>query len=509
MKTQPGNRRIRGRAALRFGRKTGGGLGGRVGSTALAIFVVGTLGACEGILDVDLPGSVTVSGVFDPSQAVILVNSAASAVECAYSDFIATNAGGNEDVFTRDTGWWGGSHEFATTTGTGGTCNSSNVAFAWWNPMHAGRYLAEEAYRHLTSVWAPAQVAGNLDRLSAESAIYAGLAYGLFGEHFCEMAFDAGPLQTADQTLAKAEEWYTRALSHIETSGDFAIPSGVTASARQTAHLLRARVRLARGNGSGAVSDALQVTQGHMAWITRDAGGTRQRWNKVFNGHNQEQINTVLGAVDWWVGGTNPATGQPWPAVIPFTGYRSLGVLPDGRAVTTTGNAITTAANPGAVPDPRVPVVNENRVFQEHPVWRQRKYPGLGSNIPMANWEEAWLIIAKVQGGQDAVNRVNQIRSAHGLPQVSYIDPGNAQEVRNMILEEERRSLFLEGRWWSTKIQERLWFPRGAGAVQPPTAFGYLGGVRMIMPAAEFELNQNFDETARATGCDPLERPII
>jgi hypothetical protein len=468
------------------------------------------LGGCDDLLDVELPGQVTESGVFDPAQATILVNSAASAVECAYSDFVATNAAGNEDVLTRDTGWWGGSHEFATTTGTGSTCNSANTGYAWWNPMHAGRYLAEEAYRHLDEVWEPAQVAGDRDRLLAESAIWAGVAYGLFGEHFCEMAFDGGELLTADETLGAAEEWLTTALGHLGATGDFAIPGGTSPSAVETARLLRSRIRLARGNEAGAASDADAVSQGFMAWITRDGGGTRQRWNKVFNGHNEEQINTVIGAVDWWSGsGTpNPATGEPWPDVIPFTGYRDLGILPDGRAVTDEGHAITTAT-PDAIADPRVHVIDEGRVFTEHPVWRQQKYLGLGDDIPLANWEEAWLIIAKIQGGQEAVNRVNDIRDHHDLPRVDYVDPNDADQVREMVLEEERRSLFLEGRWWSTKIQERLWFPRGVGQVQPPTAYGYLGGVRMIMPSGEYDLNPNFDASARATGCVAIERPVI
>ncbi len=474
----------------------------------IVVTFVAFLGACDGILEVDLPGSVTESGVYDPAQAAVLVNSAASAVECAYSEFVATQAAGAEDVFTRDTGWWGGVNEYSSATGTGAVCNSANTAFAWWNPLHAGRFLAEEAYRHLSDVWDPAQVSGNRDRLLAESAIYAGVAYNLFGEHFCEMAFDAGPLLTADQTLAAAEEWLNRAIAHIGAGGDFAIPGGVTTSALQTAYLLRARVRFSRGNNDGAVADAEQVTQGHMAWITREAGGTRQRWNKVYNGHNEEQINTVIGAVDWWPGGVNPATGTPWPDVIPFTGYRSLGILPDGRAVTLAGHAITTGSG-GAIADTRVDVRDEGRVFNEHPVWRQQKYPNLAADIPLANWEEAWLIIAKVRGGQEAVSRVNDIRNAHGLPTVTYIDAGNATEVRNMVLEEERRSLFLEGRWWSTKLQERLWFPRGVGQTPPPTIYGYLGGVRLIMPAGEWELNPNFDESSRGTGCHPLERPLI
>jgi len=161
------------------------------------------------------------------------------------------------------------------------------------------------------------------------------------------------------------------------------------------------------------------------------------------------------------------------------------------------------------VADPREPVTDEGRVFNEHPVWRQQKYPGLGEDIALARWEEAWIILAKIAGGQTAVDRINDIRAAHGLPLATYVDAGDPDQVRNLILEDERRTLFLEGRWWSTKIQEGLWFPRGVGQVQPPTTFGYLGGVRMTMPDNEFLLNENLTLDDRATLCDPVEAPQV
>lgn len=476
----------------------------RAGAVTLA---VAALGACDSVLEVDLPGQVTEEAFVEPGQATILVNSAVSLFECGYSDFVATDAAGYEDVMTRDTGWWGGRHEFAPSPGTA-DCNNADTGFGWWTPLQAARYLGELTYEKISSEWSIDQVQGNPERLMAELAIYNGAIYNLFGEHFCEVSIEGGPLLSPDQLLTEAEGWLTAALGHINASGgDFAIPDGSSPSAAQMAYLLRARVRLAMGDEAGAAADAMNVSQGFVAYVTRDAGGERTRWNKVYNGHNQEQINTVIGAVSWWDGPPNPATGEAWPAVIPFTGYRSLGILPDGRAVTASGHAITTMADPSAVPDTRVPVVDEGRTFNEHPVWRQRKYTDLSADIPLANWEEAWLIIAKVEGGQTAVDRVNDIRRAHGLPIVTYVDPADADQIRNMILEEERRTLFLEGRFWSTKIQEQLWFPRGIGQVQPPTTFGYLGGVRMIMPDNEYELNENFDLADRATLCAVNERP--
>ncbi|MQA92090.1 MAG: hypothetical protein GEU90_18005 [Gemmatimonas sp.] len=481
----------------------------RVVRRGAVMLAISAIASCDSILEVDLPGQVTEEALFEAGQAPILVNSVVSLFECGYSDFVASDAAGYEDILTRDTGWWGGRHEFDPEPATT-ECNTADTSVGWWTPLQSARFLGEDTYRMITEEWADQDVAADRDHLLAELAIYNGAVYNLFGEHFCEVAFEGGALMSPEQVLASAEEWLTRALSHINNAGgDFAIPDGSSSSANQMAHLIRARVRFALGDHAGATADASEVSRGFMAYVTRDAGGERTQWNKVYNSHNQEQINTVIGAIDWWTGPPNPANGGAWGPIIPFTGYRNLGILPDGRAVDQSGVAITTTANEAAVLDPRTPVLDEGRVFNEHPVWRQQKYPGLDADIPLANWQEAWLILAKIEGGQEAIDRVNDIRAFHDLPEVSYVDPGNAQEVYNMVIEEERRSLFLEGRFWSTKIQENLWFPRNNGRVQPPTTFGYLGGVRMVMPESEYELNPNFDLSTRATMCSELERPIV
>ncbi len=120
-----------------------------------------------------------------------------------------------------------------------------------------------------------------------------------------------------------------------------------------------------------------------------------------------------------------------------------------------------------------------------------------------------WLLRAELEGGQAAIDRVNELRDFHSLPRVTYADPADAAEIRFMIIEERRRQLFLEGRFWSTKIRntDLLWFPRNSGET-PLLGFPYGGGVRLLMPSNEYELNPNFDDVDEATGCDPNERPI-
>ena len=73
------------------------------------------------------------------------------------------------------------------------------------------------------------------------------------------------------------------------------------------------------------------------------------------------------------------------------------------------------------------------------------------------------LIQAEANTGT-AVAMVNLLRAAEtpALPDVTYNVAGDTDGILNMIIEERRRALWLEGRFWSTKIQNasKLWFPR-------------------------------------------------
>jgi hypothetical protein len=491
---------------------------GALGKAGLVLVLALAAGACDSLLEVELPGQVTEDATFVPSQARLIANSVIADVECALSDFTAFEAAGFDDTTTRTVGWWGGRFERPPRPLTGGGCAGAqeNSSGLWFTPLHKGRWMAEQLYSRLENQWDVSQVPDR-EQLMAIAAIYAGIVYTYFGEFFCEVMANAGPLMTWTESLQLGEQWFTRALGHIGTAGDFAIPTGVTSSARQMAYLLRARARFLQNTptkNAEAASDAAQVTQGFTSWVTREGGAQRSRFNRVYSSHVGLGWVALLGPVFWW-SGTNPATGQPWPSPIPYTGYWELAILPDGRAVTDAGSPIT-LASAGAVADPRVPAVRVTGAGigaggpYNYPRWEQRKYTSLDADIPLAKWEEAWLIRAQVAGGQTAIDLVNQIRAARGLPQVTYLSASDAAGIRNMLLEEIRRTHFLEhGRWWSAKLRYDLWFPRATGVDR--WNFTYQGGVRMIYPAAEYTQNTNLTPAAEASGCSgiPLQRPII
>ncbi|MEX2581630.1 MAG: hypothetical protein WD766_00015 [Gemmatimonadota bacterium] len=465
-----------------------------------------TAAGCENALEVELPGQITEEGTFIPAQADVLVASAIADIECGMSDFIAFNAAGAEDVGMKTTGWYGSNLQYSPSPG--GTCHTSSTSVGSFTSLQKGRWMAEQSYERLTD-WT-VEEAPNRERLLATAAIYAGLTYTFFGELYCEITANTGPLMSSQQSLEVAEEWFTKALTHIQSTGDFAIPSGVTSSARQMAHLLRARARFGMDDLTGAESDALQVQQGFTSWYTRDEGGEPQRWNRVF----ASQVGTngwvaIVGPIDYWSGPPNPVTGQPWPEVIPFTGYWDLGVLPDGRAISATEHPITTTDFAAAVADPRVPVVNTGNDRggpRQYPILISQKYSSEDADIPLAKWQEAWFILAQIRKGQAAIDLVNDIRDAAGLPQVSYLSPADAAGVEDMVIEEIRREHFLEARFWSTKLRYNLWFPRGVG--QDAWGQGYSTGVRLVMPGNEFDLNPNLDETDRGSMCVAHENPV-
>ena len=487
----------------------------RLGVGLATLFWVGVMSGCDGLdslLEVDVFGVLTEDQIFVPNQSTLITESVIAEFECAYSDFTLDESG-RADVFMRTSGYNGGWGNYSSTPTTN-ECNSSDQGFAFWNSFHESRFLAERTYDLITNEWTEGDLVGDKEELLGTLATYTGLIYGVFGEYFCEMAIESGPLLTPDATLALAEGWLDLAIGHAKTAGDFEIGGGdMTTSALQLATLARARVRFARGDVANAATDAAAITQGFKAYVTRDAAGLRQRQNKTYQASDISRIATVIPAVTWWPagGGLKDADGFPTGTQEPFTGYVDLGVMPDGRAVSAEGFAVRTSEFATAVADSRVPVAdgvaNDGSPLQVAGFqYRfQGKYSSTGSDIALVNWEEAWLIMAEDQGGAGAVAMVNVIRTAHGLPLVTYAP--NAAETRLMIIEERRRSLFLEARFAGTKIREGLFFPRFQGFT-PYSEFAHEGGVRLLMPTAEYDLNFNFDKTDRATGCDATEAPI-
>jgi len=215
----------------------------------------------------------------------------------------------------------------------------------------------------------------------------------------------------------------------------------------------------------------------------------------------------------------NRPDGTPWPDSIPYTGYIGLAIDPaTGRAIGDDGFPINTLEDPGSVADSRVEYTIGNTAGGPDNIIQ--KYKSLSDDIPLLNWREMRLIQAEAAGpGAAATALVNSIRTADGLPVIAgaYLTlvESDADRFLDMIIEERRRSLWLEARYWATKLQhtDMLWFPRAAGdLINSAAAYSIGGGVRLLLGSDEYQINPNLRDNGglalRATGCDPDQAPV-
>ena len=479
--------------------------GGRACVAVVIGLSIGALSACDSLLEVNLPASLTDEALDDPQGALTLVNSVIGHFETGWNR-ATWDASGREHTC----------EVILQSPGVEDPCAfDDTIDTDLYDPISISRSFGASLHTKLTEDWDATQVQDRAQFL-AISSIYEGAAISVMAEHLCEVTIDAGTLMTPDAAYAIAEAKITTAISEIGSAGDFEIMHGISNSALATAYGLRARIRWALGNLSGAMADAQKVPQGFVSWVTREPGLARRN----LTAHHGPIIGyaKLYGVIDWWVGDNNPVTGAAWPTPIPFSGYTNLGVLPDGRAIREgdqlpVRTALSTDPWPGveatAVADPRVVSIPGVIQGSSEATFLHGRYLSEGDDLPWVNWKEMVLITAQALGGQGAIEQVNVLRTDAGLPLVTYADPGNANQIRDMIIEERRRALFLEGRFYATKLQNPglLWFPRDQGfSVEKGEAYG--GAVKHLMSNDEYILNPNLTEADRATGCAAVLRPI-
>jgi hypothetical protein len=491
---------------------------GRQTRAVALVCAIGALAGCDKLLEVDLPAAVTSDALENPSTAAVQVNSVIAGVECAYSS-LAIDAAGFEDNFQMVSGVAGQYSQYRVTP-AGGGCDGGAYTQSWVNAFLTARGQGYDVYESVSG-WAVA----NQQRMLATLALYNAVTLGVFGEYFCEFAINAGPKMAYSETLNEAEGWADLVFTHAPTTFALTTQQGtITTDVHQTAYALRARIKYANGDLAGAAADAALVNDGHMAWILREEGEDRRNMvsSTQGNGGGVQAAGFLQGPVRLRLAnpygitelGSHPVTGVAWPNPVPFTGYLDLAIeTATGRAVSDAGYPLT-LADAGTEVDTRVEhAIGPTAGGPDNVI---QKYASLADDIPLVNWREMRLIQAENAGASAAgVDFVNEIRVADGLPEVQgayrTLVEGSAARFDDLLIEERRRALWLEARFWSTKIlkNEKLWFPRGFGSWDNENAtYGLNGGVRMLMPTAEYEINTNLDLTDRATGCPAGQRPI-
>jgi hypothetical protein len=378
--------------------------------TAITLFGLHFITACNGILEVPVPGNVSAGALESPTLAATLVDGAQADFECAFSQYAQTTAAWSNEVLNSSGGaevvsW---SARFTRPEGGGGQCplvSSNRGAFTVYLPLQIARGQGEFAIAKLSG-FTDQQVTGR-PLLLARANLYSGFAHMLLSEAYCQVAVDALSLLKPADGLAIAEKRFSDAITQATTANNAAVLNA--------ARVARARVRIALGNKTGASADAQLVPVNFVFNATYAATPIRRRNTMM------EDMNLKL----------------------------HLTVHPSYRGLTVDG-----------VADPRVVAANQNRVGQDAvtPMWSQGKYATPESPIPMATWDEAQLIIAEAEGGQAAVDAINRIRSRYNLPRYAG---GTAVEVTAQIIEERRRSLWLDGHQISDKLRFNIPFALG------------------------------------------------
>lgn len=271
----------------------------------------------------------------------------------------------------------------------------------------------------------------------ARMALFAGYARVYLADLFCTLAFDGtGPELTSEEVWAMAADLFTRAIDAADA------PSEI----RDAARVGRARVRLQLGQDGPALSDAQQVTEGFEFFVTYSGASAREE---------------------------NDVNGLTWQA-------ERLSTSDEFRDLT---------LEDGTTPDPRVELSFTGStgfsggVLQYNPV----KHGSRTSPIRLASWHEAQYIIAEIQGGAEARERINAVRAAQGLSAWDPDENATDQEIRDKLIEERSRTLFLEGqrmadlRRYADQLDLDL-FPSGPDA-----------GSQTCMPLPDLERDNNPD----------------
>ena len=359
----------------------------------LAVFLT-TACDTDDLLDVSAPGLLPADNLESPDAAALLVNGAIGNFECALGAAVMVGGIISDEFSDAQLGaaQWPYDRRDANLQpssiyGTSG-CNSSQGPGVY-SPLSVARWSADNAFRALES-FSNDQVARR-DSLMAASALYAGFSLAQLGMTMCSAALDEGPEITNQQLFAEAENRFGTALTLATQAG--------VATYQHAANVGLARVRLFQGNTAGAASAAALVPADFVLEASASASEGR-RYNRVYHSNVQSRNYTIE--------------------------TQSRNLMTEG------------------VEDPRSLTVDSGlRASDGQVAWIQLKYTGFDSPIPIARYEEAQLILAEVQGGQDAVDIINALRAPHGIP--AYTGATDAASIQNLIIEERRRELFVEG----------------------------------------------------------------
>lgn len=266
-----------------------------------------------------------------------------------------------------------------------------------WTPMQRSAFTSNQLQQAILEGNFPDQIPEPQSSVQlARTSLYAGYSRLMLADLFCSLAFGGtGPELTPEETYQIAIEDFTQAIEATNAPDDL----------RNAARVGRARAYLQIGMDQEALADAREVPIGFTFAPSVYSTNSQQEQNDIWN---------------------------------MLTDSQRFSIAPEFRNVTVDG-----------ADDPRVNAFqaedDQFAVDGSTPLYQARKYQSPTSPIRLASGLQAQYIIAEVQGGQEAIDIINQVREQQGI-EATY-DPSNPSqdELLRKILEERSRTLFLEG----------------------------------------------------------------
>jgi starch-binding outer membrane protein, SusD/RagB family len=347
------------------------------------------------------PGQLSTSTLYVPANAQLLTNGAIADFECAFARYVVGSGLLMDELITAIAQTANYDYERRTIPPNAGgygtnTCAGGNQQPGIYTTLSTARATTDTALARMEG-WTDAEVA-NRTRMIGQLAAYAGYSLVLLGEGMCSAAINLSSEMTPAQLFAEAKLRFDKAIPAATTAND--------ATTLNLARLGRARALQDAGDLAGAATDAALVPSTFVLNMSTDSVNTR-RQNFVF-----------------------VHTGRSF--------FSSID--PSFRDVLLNGT-----------PDPRVLVTNTGRAGTAPgvTVWTANKHSSFIAPIAIAKYAEAQLIVAEARvaasdltGAEAAINNARNTRA--GMPQYSAAGQTAAQ-VRDQIIEERRRELFLEG----------------------------------------------------------------
>jgi starch-binding outer membrane protein, SusD/RagB family len=380
-------------------RKTGGAPR-RVRTGAIGAVLAGSLAlwACD--LGVTNPALIEETDLLVPGAVPSIVNGARYTFNNAISQ---TGAGGVFSVSAILTdelthvGSWVPPREISN----GEPGNESPENQSHWGQSSRARWQAEDAIDKIT----PLVDNPSANEWVALAMLYAGFSNRLLGDMFCDAVIDGGPLQPHTAFHERGEGHFTSAIQVASAAG--------RADYRDAAYAGRAQVRMMLGDWAGAVADAGQVTTGFI-FVHPMSDNSGAEANGVFE----------------------------WAAL--ESGQYSVWATPFAEwGLDVTGTLDTEG-------DPRASFRYREEMgggSPQRPYYYIEKYTSRNDDIAIAKGTEMRLIEAEalLRGGNvdDAVDKINEVRSHHGLADASA---ANAAEAWELLMKERGLELWLEGR---------------------------------------------------------------